>query len=160
MDGEKLNRWLTLAANFGVLAGLVLLLVELDQTSAIERAQTRNDLSNTVIELLFAQATNPKLAEVIVKSNNFEPLTPEEEVMYVSRSEAAFRYWENVHYQHRQGMYDEIEFKRHLHTMDFVINVSGGLQRYWCDGGRDLFSEPFAVDIDRFIPRRKCANLD
>lgn len=39
MDTNKLNRWLTLAANLGVLAGLIVLIVEIRQSSAIAEAQ-------------------------------------------------------------------------------------------------------------------------
>ena len=39
MDTDNINKWLTLGANIGVLIGLVLLLIELDQNSDLVRAQ-------------------------------------------------------------------------------------------------------------------------
>jgi hypothetical protein len=47
MDTEKLNRWLALCANIGVLVGIVLLVVELDQNSNIARLElelSRNEI--------------------------------------------------------------------------------------------------------------------
>lgn len=38
MDAEKVNRWLTLGANLGVLVGIVLILTELNQNSELMRA--------------------------------------------------------------------------------------------------------------------------
>ena len=40
MDSSKLNSWLTLAANIGVLVGLLLLVVEIRQNTAASQAQT------------------------------------------------------------------------------------------------------------------------
>lgn len=39
MNTNQVNRWLTLAANVGVLAGLIVLIVEIRQSSAIAEAQ-------------------------------------------------------------------------------------------------------------------------
>ena len=39
MNTDRLNRWLTLAANLGVLAGLIVLIMEIRQSSAIAEAQ-------------------------------------------------------------------------------------------------------------------------
>ena len=39
MDSENLNRWLTLGANLGVLIGIILILIELNQNAALMRAQ-------------------------------------------------------------------------------------------------------------------------
>ena len=158
MDSDRLNRWLTLGANIGVLIGLILLLFELDQNLDIVRAQTRNDLATTSIEFLFDQATSPHLAEIIVRSNLGEELSDVETVMYRSRSEAAFRYWENVHYQYRQGMYDEVEFVNHLETMRIIIDLNPGLRRYWCSSER-MFSRPFAAEISRFVPDCSLASV-
>lgn len=46
MDYDKLNRWLLLIANFGVLIGFFLLIVEIDQNSDLLRAQIRQARSD------------------------------------------------------------------------------------------------------------------
>jgi hypothetical protein len=45
MDSDRINRWLTLGANVGVLVGIILLVLELNQNSVLMRAQIFNDLS-------------------------------------------------------------------------------------------------------------------
>ncbi len=45
MDNHRLNRWLTLGANIGVLIGLLLLILELRQNHEIMRAQIKHDLA-------------------------------------------------------------------------------------------------------------------
>jgi hypothetical protein len=53
MDIDRLNRWLTLVANVGVLIGLVVLIAELRQSSAIAEAQFYLDQveSNETLEI-------------------------------------------------------------------------------------------------------------
>ena len=41
MDADRLNRWLTLIANLGVVAGLVFLAVELNQNTKATIAEAR-----------------------------------------------------------------------------------------------------------------------
>ena len=53
MNADSVNRWLTFSANFGVVIGLILLLIELDQNSDLVRAQihqARTDEHVTRIE--------------------------------------------------------------------------------------------------------------
>ncbi|MGK7296493.1 MAG: hypothetical protein ACNS61_11820 [Candidatus Wenzhouxiangella sp. M2_3B_020] len=64
---DRLNRWLTLGANLGVVLGLIILIVEVRQNAALTRAQMetgRNDLL-AQIELSLAQ---PDIASAWVKS--------------------------------------------------------------------------------------------
>jgi hypothetical protein len=64
MDTNRLNRWLTLGANFGVLFGIILLIVELDQNRDMIRAQTRNDISQQITEFLSQIANNSELSNI------------------------------------------------------------------------------------------------
>ena len=41
MDKNRLNQWLSLAANLGVIIGIIFLVLELQQNSAIATAQVR-----------------------------------------------------------------------------------------------------------------------
>ena len=43
MNSDKINRWLTLTANIGVIAGLVLVAVQINQNTQITKAQIAND---------------------------------------------------------------------------------------------------------------------
>lgn len=43
MDTDKLNRWLTLSANIGVIAGLILVAAQINQNTQITKALIAND---------------------------------------------------------------------------------------------------------------------
>lgn len=53
MGSEKLGRWLTLGANIGVIAGLILVAVQINQNTAITKAQMANDyyIADMALEL-------------------------------------------------------------------------------------------------------------
>lgn len=75
--------------------------------------------------------------------------------MFGSRSESVFIYWQNVHYQGRNGMYDEGEFSKHIQVMGEVLNRNPGLVQYWC-ANRDSYAQDLANEIDRLIPAESC----
>jgi len=51
MNTDKLNRWLTLAANIGVLSGLILVAIQIGQNTEIAKAQLANDYYLADMEL-------------------------------------------------------------------------------------------------------------
>jgi hypothetical protein len=157
MDSDRLNKWLTLGANVGVLIGIMLLIAELSQNYEIVRAQTRTELSQSLLDLLALSASNKGLAEITVKATRGEELTDAEMYMLGARNESVFAYWQNVHYQGRNGMYDEDEFSKHIQMMGSVLNQSPNLVRYWCED-RDNYPEIFADEIDQLIPADSCKN--
>ena len=64
MTADSINRWLTLGANFGVLIGIVLLLVELDQNATVMKAQISNARSSQGIDLFMAMAESRELSQI------------------------------------------------------------------------------------------------
>lgn len=73
MKAEALNRWLTLGANIGVLAGLLLLVAELNQNSTLMRAQIFNERANQGIDQFMTIAESPGLSEItaILRESNW-----------------------------------------------------------------------------------------
>lgn len=73
MKTKNLNQWLTLAANFGVLVGLILLIAELNQNSTLMRAQIFNDRADQGIAQFMAMAESSELSEIdgLLRSSGF-----------------------------------------------------------------------------------------
>ncbi len=67
MDTDKLNRWLTLTANVGVLIGLILLLFEIGQNTDLMRAQIAMDRSISQTETLSDWANGGEIVPIEVK---------------------------------------------------------------------------------------------
>ena len=74
MKAKRINDWLTLGANIGVLIGIILLLVELNQNSTMMRAQTRFEVSQGIVDLLNLSASNEQLASVLRRADSGEEL--------------------------------------------------------------------------------------
>ena len=151
MASAKITRWLTLGANMGVLIGIVLVLVELDQNRDMMRAQTRNELAMGIVDLLQTPASNPQLADVLYRAQVGEPLTPAELYQFKMRTNALFRYWENVHYQYRVGLYDDVEFARQREAWKASVSNSPLGQQYWCRV-RLYYSPEFMAELDGLMP--------
>jgi hypothetical protein len=155
MKSEQVHRWLTLAANLGVLVGILLLIAELSQNLTAVRAQTRHDLSSDVVELFTQVAGNEQLASVRRRADAGELLTPDEAYQYALITRAFFRYWEDVHYQYRQGLYDEVEFSRQRDAWKAYAAESGALVAWWCRN-RSQFSPEFVAEFDGILTVHQC----
>ena len=155
MKAKRINRWLTLGANFGVLIGIILLLVELDQTSTMMRAQTRNEVSQGIVDLMSLSANNEQLASLIRRADSGEELTPDEYLQFQHRSFALFRYLENLHYQYRQGLFDEAEFSTQREAWKAYLNYSKAAVTVWCSY-RATISVEFRAEIDNVLNRYTC----
>ena len=64
---ERANRWLTLGANFGVLLGLIVLIIEVRQNAAISRAAMESQANRELGELEMAIA-RPDISAIWMKS--------------------------------------------------------------------------------------------
>ncbi len=159
MKPEALNSWLTLGANVGVLIGLGLLLLELDQNATAVKAQTRNDLSMGIVQILSDVYSDSELSSIMRRADGGEDLTIEETFRYELRSRTIFRYWENVHYQYRQGLYDEIEYLAQKDAWQDYFTDSKRLTPTWCSM-RIVFSPIFISEIDAIIDKAECTSND
>jgi hypothetical protein len=64
---ERLNQWLALGANIGVLLGLIILIVEVRQNAALSRAAMEQQKNDVLAEIEFNIA-KPEISEVWIKS--------------------------------------------------------------------------------------------
>ena len=159
MDSDRLNRWLTLGANLGVLVGIVLLLVELDQNRDMMRAQTRHQLAMGLVELQIATGTNQQLVELLDRADDGEALTEAEQRQIGYRFNALIRYWENVHYQYRQDLYDKAEFAKQKEAWRKTFENGPAIMSYWCRK-RLEYSPEFMAELDGLLPTKNCKERD
>jgi hypothetical protein len=67
MNPDRLNRWLALGANLGVLIGLILLVYEVRQNSDLMRAQISMERANTNMQILADFSNGGELIPIDVK---------------------------------------------------------------------------------------------
>jgi len=155
MNSDRLVRWLSLAANFAVLFGLVLVIVELKQNRDMMRAQIRHEMAMGIVEILQAPANNAQLAGMLYRAHAGDSLSPEEQFQFELRTNALFRYWEDVHYQYRVGLYDETEFTKQRGAWKASFAWSAPQRDYWCRV-RSLYSPEFMAEMDNLLTENPC----
>ena len=68
MQTERINKWLTLFANFGVLVGIIFLAVEVQQSNRIAIATTEISIRDQFSSINEQILTNDAVAELLVKA--------------------------------------------------------------------------------------------
>ena len=156
MKSDNVSRWLTLGANIGVLIGIILLIVEINQNREMVRAQTRNAISQQLSARLLTVAANSQLASVQHRAEVGEKLTAEEEHQYFVYWVANMRDWENIHYQYLHGMFDDDEFEAERTTWRWLINSNMAFARNWCLT-RNNYSPRFVAELESLLDEGVCA---
>jgi hypothetical protein len=141
-------------ANVGVLLGILLLVFELAQSREMMEAQTRHDLSQSLVEQLIPLALDAELAELSLRIARNCPTgdcVDVEQYRFELLWSARFRYWEDAYYQYQLGLYDEQEFSGQLETWKTVISANPGVRDHW-RGVRAGYSPDFAAEFNALLP--------
>ena len=147
MSIEKINTWLTLLANVGVLIGIVFLALEIQQNTEIVKAQTRDTVTQKQVEWLRDIGTDPLAIELLGRGMRGN-LKPDEELAYSLITQSNLRMWENEYYQYKIGLFDDAEFQPRIKRWKSIMSLSPGRKQVW-DTVRHGYSTEFRELIDR-----------
>ena len=155
MDTDRLNRWLTLGANLGVFAGIILLLIELDQNRDLVKAQTRHAIADQYVNFMQETVNSGEVADIVIRVIDGDELTRQELLRYQFRLRIWFRIAANVHYQYGQGLFDELEFTSIKENWRGYASNSPGVADVWC---LDRKNHParFRAEMDAVILNLEC----
>lgn len=156
LDSDRLNRWLTLGANIGVLAGIGLLLIELDQKSDLLRAQIHQSRSDTHVGHRLNDVESDKLTAIRMKLEesgypkdvaSVDALTSEELFRFKDYLAARNTDLDNLFYQYQQG-YLDVEYYQYRVVCAICRNAP-----YWQKLGifRTNSRPAFSQEIDRIM---------
>lgn len=154
MKQIDLGQLVGVLANVGVLIGILLLVFELNQSRQMMEAQTRDSIADAVMTTQLTLATNPELMSAIMRMEDGEELTPLENRQVQSFWIAAFRNWENQHYQYRLGLYDQQEYDGMRETWRRVLS-NKPTRDSWCNRV-SVQSAPFISEIDELLGDSRC----
>ena len=160
MNSNRISGWLTLGANIGVVIGIGLLIVELDQNRDMMRSQTRHQIAIEDANFFLATAYDPDMTARIEQVSDGEQLEATERMQYSWRLAGWFRLQENIHYQARNGLFDQSEFEGIKNTWKTFVTTSPGVEKVWCFW-RMNSSKEFREDFDDLFDDLGCvANSD
>jgi len=94
---DRINRWMMLVANIGVLIGILFLVFELRQNTVASRLEAASNFQDTFSEIEFFIAQNPEFAELLDAGRNGRPVSDVDNfrlhVFYVN----VLRTWKTAH---------------------------------------------------------------
>jgi len=146
---EKLNQWLMLIANVGVLVGIFFLAYELRQNTQMMKSQTRAQVSQAVIENI-AMSREPAMLKALLKQESGDRLSREDELLLDNAANATFRMWENNFYQYRAGLFEESEFDAERAIWIDIMSSDEIFQSHWRNR-RTTYSTQFRDFMDELV---------
>ena len=132
MDRSRLNEWLAIATNIAVLAGIIILAIEIRQNSTAIRSSVLQSVSNESTPLYLALATNSELRETwILGSADPSALTESQGLQSNTTMHVWFSNAQNWYSQALSGVLDEDIADGHWTTMATMHSTSPGFRQYW-----------------------------
>ena len=121
---DRLNRWLSLGANLGVIAGIIFLGVEIQQNNQILRNQARYNMMLNVNEGTSARAADAELMEIRVKAINGEELSQVESLRLTEDIRSTLVNWGWELEQYQRGFIDRLPIEGWRRVIDRYPYVS------------------------------------
>lgn len=139
MNVDKLNQWLSLLANVGVLVGLVFLIVELNQANRIAVYTAESTRSSQFIGMNTSRIENP---EIIAKLMQPDPeFTDTEWVQALYTARQQINTWIDAENAVINGLLSETTRRGVFNDIDVVIAEMPGLIPAW-----DYLFEAYKMD--------------
>ncbi len=144
MKADSVNRWLTLGANIGVLAGIILILIELDQNADLMRAQMIQSRTDNISAKYDAQIHSDYWPEIWAKRNLadsdaewIESLTPSEFVRVQYYYYREFDELRNQFFQYQQGYLPEQFWDTAIRVqIGRMVSLMAAMRHTWSDETR------------------------
>ena len=150
---DKLNRWLTLLTNLGVVAGIIFLAIELNQNTKATIAAASEGVTNQSLEYFALGMDNEVISKALYKQSTELELDGFERDQLRRHQYYNFRVFQNVYLQYRRGYYDENEWNAYRRLIASRLASDPIALAMWNDtaGGWDAYFES-EVEIIREMP--------
>ncbi len=156
MNLDKVNQWLTLLANVGVLVGIVFLAVELRNSSSAISAQTQDSIADGFITLNLATITNPEIGLTFQKGLcEPEELTDLEATRFSMQMRALFNQFRRVYRLYEQELLDDRAWELYGTEAFHFMTSPGG---EWHFSANELETD-LRVAIESFSQRASNVNM-
>ena len=151
MNTDILNKWLTLVANIGVVAGIVFLAIELQQNTDMMRAQTRQAISESSNIINTVISNDMEIAQVIAKGirGDLEQSLTAEWGVFQAFVKIQLTNPENELYQYEQGLFEEDEFRARQQVLRRTM-TNPSYRLVW-EGSKETYSNGFRESLDRIL---------
>jgi len=151
MDFDQTNRWLTLVANLAVIAGILVLAIELRQNTQQLRAQSYQawNAANTAIDMAIA---DPNLSAIVASGHaDSSNLSGDTYISYAMFHMSMLQMAQSAHYLYLQGALDEELWQAEMRRAAGILSITG-VRQWWVAGGRTQLSPSFVRFIESVDP--------
>ena len=131
MDSEKLNRWMTLGANIGVLAGIIFLAFELRQNTVATQLEAASNFQSSFNEIELLIASNPEFAELLRKGREGEDTSVADQLRLSVFYNNVLRQWQFNHFQFLSDVLSAEMWEANRAFMANTIGEDRGLFKHW-----------------------------
>ena len=153
MDMAKLNDWLQIVGFFGIIASLVFVGLEMQQSRQIAIADIYQQRTEMIIQVNSIRLTSEILHEARSKLEAGETLTSTEQDLLDSSWNPGLNYAENNHFQYQLGLLSEEQW---LSTRNnWRERARNPVFLEWWEGERASWRESFAQAVDELIEEEK-----
>jgi len=156
MNKNAINHWLTLAANFGVLVGIIFLAIEIRQNSNHLALQLEFSQPTQKIFEINRDLMDPAIARTMAKAiETPAELTFEEGLVATSFVLNQLNEWEDRYLIHKAGLVGEIDWRRHIReNIDWALGSQFAIETYLSNKG--AFEVEFAEYVDSLLVEVSC----
>ena len=137
---------------FTVLVTVYFLVTELREQNKVSRANARQNIADSHQRLALA-GLQKELVTIKVKLRNNEPLSNEEESMYITHFSAIVRARQNQFYQYSIGMLDEDEWNSMVSSLKTLFNDEKNIEVWGFMAS--TFPKDFVDFVDEKIKERE-----
>jgi len=130
---DRLNQWLGVIANLGVMGGLVFLAIELNQNTQATIAAASEELTNQSLEFFSLGLDNQVIARAVHKQRIGEEPDDFERDQLRQHQYLNFRVFENAYLQYRRGFYDDSEWSRYRRIISGRLTNDPYAGQMWDD---------------------------
>jgi len=151
---DTTNRWLTLVANIGVLAGIIFLGYELQQNTVATRVEAASNFNSSFSDIELFIAGNPEFAELLTKGREGTKLNGSDQLRLWVFYNQVLRQWQFTHYQYVSDVFDEENWQAQRAFMLAVMSSDIGLLDHWRQT-RSQYNPDFNTVIELLVDELK-----
>ena len=148
---EKLNSWLALIANLGVIAGIVFLGFEIRQSSTSIETAAYQDLIGRIVEINMATATDEELTTVVRAASAGGELSDSDGFRYRIYLVSWIRHADLAYFLYERGVITEERLRSTLSPLTTILANNRAKEIWLTLKSRESFSSEFFDYIDRFL---------
>jgi hypothetical protein len=145
---ERLDTWLSVVANLGVVVGIFFLVVEIRQNTEALRAETHLAMFQGAQQELFVTIEHPRIVSIAADPET--PATFDDLARLDSFLTAAMNARQYAWRQYRAGVLDEEAWIAETNIIALLVGSERN-REWWRNLGRVQFAAAFAAEVDELV---------